>query len=222
MQDRGPTRIELGFVNAYLLEGKKGFVLVDTGMASQRKKLEEALAAAGCERGSLALVVVTHADYDHMGNCPWLRDEWGAPVAIHGADRATLETGAAPRRFMRGLLGKILTFLISLRPEGGPTCPADHILEDGQSLEAWGLSATVCHLPGHTPGAIGLLMADGVFIAGDVFANWRKPAPSPFIHDLEAYRASLAKALELLPASSTVWPGHGGPFPAAAIAAMKL
>jgi glyoxylase-like metal-dependent hydrolase (beta-lactamase superfamily II) len=222
MQDRGPTRIELGFVNAYLLEGTKGFVLVDTGMASQRKKLEEALAAAGCGRGSLALVVVTHADYDHMGNCPWLRDEWGAPVAIHGADRETLETGAAPRRFMRGWLGKLLTLILSLRPAGLPTCPADVLLEDGQSLEAWGVAARVLHLPGHTRGAIGLLMAEGVFIAGDVFANWRRPAPSPFIQDLEAYRASLAKVLELVPASATVWPGHGGPFPATAIAAMKL
>ena len=59
--------VDLGFVNAYLVKIGQGFVLADTGMASQWGKLSAALASAGCEPGLLKLVVLTHADMDHVG-----------------------------------------------------------------------------------------------------------------------------------------------------------
>ena len=40
--------INLGFVNAFLVRVKDGFVLIDTGVAQQWKKLETELTSAGC------------------------------------------------------------------------------------------------------------------------------------------------------------------------------
>jgi len=222
MKRNDVTRIDLGFVSAYLLGAERGFVLVDTGMKSQRERLAAALAKAGCGSGDLVLVIVSHADYDHAGNCEWLRESFGAPIAIHSADAPTLISGESPQRVMSGRFGKILTRILSKRRGGGPSCKPDILLEDGQDLAPWGLSAKVLHLPGHTPGAIGLLVEGGNFVAGDVFANWRRPAASPFVHDRAAYRASIERARKLIPIDTKIWPGHGGPFPASALEDIAL
>lgn len=224
----GIVAIDLGFVNAYLLRAGAGFVLVDTGIGSQRARLERALAAAGCAPGDLALVVITHADMDHAGNAKVFQAEWGAPVAVHSADAAFLETGSSPKRRGRGPLSSALMGLSGLmRLAGGGAMRAqalvpDILLAEGQSLEAWGLAATVLHLPGHTPGSIALLTAGGALLAGDVFANRGRPDVSPFIENIEAYRASLRRAKSLIQSIATVYPGHGRSFPGSAIADIEL
>ena len=222
MEQNKHQRLDFGFVNAYLIRADRGFVLIDTGTAGHRARLGAALAEAGCTGDKLRLVVLTHADYDHAGNASWLRETFGSPIAIHAGDAPMLETGVAPPRYIRGLLGRLLTPILALRRGGGPTCRPDILLEDSQELRPWGLAARVVHLSGHTPGAIGILAEDGAFFAGDVFANWRRPAASPFIHDAGSYRVSIARARELVPAEATVHPGHGGPFPAGELAKISL
>ena len=72
------TQLKLGSgafsVNAYLIRTELGFVLVDTGMRSQRALIDERLDAEGCEPGGLKLIVLTHGDLDHIGNAVYLRD----------------------------------------------------------------------------------------------------------------------------------------------------
>jgi hydroxyacylglutathione hydrolase len=219
--------IDLGFVNAYLVRTDEGFVLVDTGLSSQWTKLVDALGRAGCAPGRLSLVILTHADMDHVGSARRLQAEWKAPIAVHGEDAGALETGASPKRSGRGLLVKAAMGLIGLfrRSGGGAvkgrTCKPDIVLEDGQSLGAWGLDARVLHLPGHTPGSIAVLMAGGELIAGDVFANHRRPSLSPFVESIDAYRESLRKAKSLAGSITTVYPGHGASFPGAAISGIE-
>ncbi len=218
--------IDLGFVNAYLLRTREGFVLADTGVATQWGKLAAALAAAGCAPASLKLVVITHADMDHAGNARRLQAEWKAPIAIHGADELSLRTGVAPKRSGRGpiasaamgLMGLMRFFARGVKAE--PLHP-DFILTDGQNLRAWGLDARVIHLPGHTAGSIALLTADGAFIAGDVFANRSRPDLSPFVQSFDDYLESLQKVKALAPSIKTVYPGHGRSFPGAAIAGIE-
>ncbi len=224
----GIVTIDLGFVNAFLIRAGEGFVLVDTGLASQWAKLKLALAAAGCAPGNLRLVVLTHADLDHAGNARALQVEWGTPVAAHPEDTSSLETGAEPKRAGRGPVAGFLMFLSrTLRRAIGPagTAPRlkpDLLLEDGADLEAWGLGARVLHLPGHTRGSIAVLTEGGELFAGDVFANRSRPDASPFIENLEAYRESLVKAKALASSVRIVYPGHGRSFPGEAIAGIEL
>jgi hydroxyacylglutathione hydrolase len=221
--------IDLGFVNAYLLPAAGGrFVLVDTGLSSQWARLTGALTAAGCGPGSLALVVISHADTDHTGNARRLQAEWGSPLAAHPADAASLETGESPPRQGRGPLARVIMGLMGLaRALGGgrmesPTFKPDVLLEEGQELSAWGLEARVLHLPGHTRGSIALLTAAGELVSGDVFANRSRPDVSPFIESFEAYRGSLARVKALVSSITTVYPGHGPSFPGAAIAGIEV
>jgi glyoxylase-like metal-dependent hydrolase (beta-lactamase superfamily II) len=101
-------------------------------------------------------------------------------------------------------------------------CKADLLFEDGERLDAWGLDARIVYLPGHTRGSIAVLTAGGALVAGDVFANRRRPAVSPFIENVVAYRESLFKAKALAASVVTVYPGHGASFPGAAIAGIEL
>jgi hydroxyacylglutathione hydrolase len=224
--DELTTRIRLGFVNAYLLEAKGGFILVDTGMKSDLPNLRAALDAAGCGKSALKLIVLSHADPDHVGNAASLSLEFACPAAIHEADAPVLEGGPSPRRSGRGTAAKALMAIQRLasasRLKAFEPLLGALRLEDGQDLSAYGLAARVLHLPGHTPGSIAIQLPDGDLLCGDLFANYKRPALSPFVHDENAYRASLQRIKTQAAGWKTVHPGHGKAFPASLIASMEF
>lgn len=47
----------------------------------------------------------------------------------------------------------------------------DVYVDDGDELSAYGLSARVLHLPGHSSGSIGILTARGDLFCGDLVEN---------------------------------------------------
>ena len=78
--------IGLGGVNCYLVNTHQGYILIDTGFLSKRAKLEQGLEMAGCQPGNLKLILLTHGDSDHAGNAAYIRDKYGARIALHAAD----------------------------------------------------------------------------------------------------------------------------------------
>ncbi len=216
--------IGLGGVSCYLVGAGDGYALIDTGLPNKRAGLERALASAGCEPGSLQLVVLTHGDYDHAGNCAYLRKKYGTKIAMHAADSGRVERGdwnwgfkARPDRFP--LLFRAMSVL--LRPSQFETFEPDVRVEDGQDLSEYGLDAVILHLPGHTRGSIGVLTAEGDLFCGDLFSNFRgRPGLHFFIDDLAAANASLERLRGL--AVRIVYPGHGKPFPFAAVPGVRV
>jgi len=209
-----PQAIDLGFVNAYLLATDDGFILVDTGMRNQRADLEKALVKAGCTPGNLRLIVVTHGDIDHTANCAYLRTEFGAPVAMHAGDASMVEHADWPRRRVTSrslrLMHTIMRFTGVTRRMGAgfERFTPDLELAEGQSLESYGLAATVLHTPGHTPGSIAL--ADGGLICGDTIENRSGLHSTRIVDDETQLRASIERLVAMDP--GTVYPGHGRPF----------
>ena len=88
-----PLPYRLGSVNCYLVETDTGFVLIDTGGANKRAELEKELVSAGCQPGNLQLIVLTHGDFDHTGNAAYLRQKFGAQIAMHQDDAGMAERG---------------------------------------------------------------------------------------------------------------------------------
>ena len=88
-----PLPYKLGTVNCYLIETGTGYVLIDTGGSNKRAELEKELESAGCKPGNLALIVLTHGDFDHTGNAAYLRNEFGTTVAMHADDSGMVERG---------------------------------------------------------------------------------------------------------------------------------
>jgi len=63
------------------------------------------------------------------------------------------------------------------------------------------------------PGSIAVLTAGGALFAGDTFVNGKKPGSARIIENPAQLAASLQKLKGMN--ISTVYPGHGKPFPMA-------
>jgi|WetSurMetagenome_2_1015567.scaffolds.fasta_scaffold00079_19 hydroxyacylglutathione hydrolase len=212
----GVRSIGLDFVNAYLLNAGNGFVLIDTGLPFQWEALDGELQKAGCVPGNLKLVVITHADQDHTGNVLLLREKYKVKIAMHPADAAQAERGIMLKRKVQPLLYRLLFTVRMLvrillgNKVSAPKFTPDILLSDGQSIEEYGLDAKIIHLPGHTPGSIGILTGKGDLFAGDTFVNRKKPSSANIIENEAALMYSLDRIRNMN--VKMVYPGHGKPF----------
>lgn len=204
--------IELDFVNAFLVKAKDGFVLIDTGIPHDWERLEAELIATGCLPSKLKLVIITHGDRDHIGNCAKLQEKYKAKIAIHQADAFMAENGVFLKRKVRTLAGRIIILLSRLRNRKAsfPKFKPDILLRDEQSLQDYGFKAKIIHIPGHTKGSIGILTEEGDLFAGDTLVNSRKPDIAMFIDNFQELKSSIDKLKKLN--IKKIYPGHGKPF----------
>ncbi len=203
-------RINLGFVNAYLLEASDGYILIDTGISDIWQKLESTLLEKGCLPEKLKLVILTHGDADHSGSAPLLQQKYGINIAMHQGDVELVSTGKPQKRHSHSLLERFTIWLGSKITRKTDLFTPDVLLEDGQSLAAYGAAATILHTPGHTPGSICILTENGDLVCGDTFVNRRKPVSAIIIENDQALKASLTKLGAF--SIKRVFPGHGKPF----------
>ena len=207
--DLGPRLIA-----QYVLIGSERTVLIDTGLASTPEPvLFPALTELGLVDGP-DLVVISHADVDHSGGNAALRERYPhARFACHAADRAWVERADAM------LAGNYLWYdaygfgpsaedRAFLAAELGADAPIDETLADGDVLDlgaGWVLD--VLHLPGHTPGHIGLwdprsrsaLVIDAILDRGVRDRAGTLLIP-PRVYDTAGYVATIARVAALAPA----------------------
>ncbi|MBI2866582.1 MAG: MBL fold metallo-hydrolase, partial [Chloroflexi bacterium] len=94
--------------------------------------------------------------------------------------------------------------------EGSSPIPADRWLEGETELDTGGLSLTVVHTPGHSPGHLSILLQErGVLFSGDHVLGLGTTVIMPGHGDMAQYISSLERlqGLEL----SVILPGHGPP-----------
>ncbi len=199
------------FVNAYLLQAGDGFILVDSGIGDVWTKLESELLSRGALPERLKLVILTHSDTDHAGNCKKLQEKYGVSIAMHQGDLDMVSTGVPRRRSAKTLTGKLMALAASKMKDVSGCFEPNLYLEDGQSLQEFGLDATVIHTPGHTQGSIAILTSAGDLIIGDTLSNRKNPKPADLFEDESLLKASLLKLRGLQ--AKTIHPGHGKPFP---------
>lgn len=200
----------MGTVNCYLVNTGSGYVLIDTGSSNRRADLERALERAGCRPGDLALIVLTHGDFDHAGNAAYLRDKFGAQIAMHDGDWGMVERGDMFWNRQKGnaLLGVVFALLSGFgRNE---RFQPDVRIGEGFALSEYGFDARVLCIPGHSQGSIAILTADGDLFCGDLLENRDRPALGSIIDDPAEANASVER-LENLDIR-TVYPGHGQSF----------
>ncbi len=209
--------ISLGGANCYLLKGTGGYLLVDTCASTERKRLLAELHNAGCVRGNLKLIVLTHGDYDHVGNAAFLKEKYSALVAMHAQDSGMVERGNINWNrkdkpdLMSGFM-KVMIFLAKNVARQGryETFVPDITIDEGFDLSQYGIAAKIVYLPGHSKGSIGILTDKGDLFCGDLLYN----IPGlKFIDDREEHVASLKKLESLKP--KHIYPGHGRPLPTA-------
>jgi glyoxylase-like metal-dependent hydrolase (beta-lactamase superfamily II) len=212
----GVIRIEsdLGarFVAQYLLIGEERTVLVDTGLANTP---DEVLAPALAERGIAPdLILISHADLDHCGGNRRMRERYpSALLACPEADRGWIESNAAmvAENYMwhapYGLDQPDEQARTELLGHLGGDAPIDLTLRGGETVRLGaGRRFEVLHLPGHTPGHIGLwdpaarvaITIDAALSDGIYDRSGNKLIP-PRYYDAEAYRSTIRRIRALEP-----------------------
>jgi glyoxylase-like metal-dependent hydrolase (beta-lactamase superfamily II) len=211
-----PTRP--GHVHAYLLPGKDGWTLVDTGLglpdAAERWTAE-------LDGVDLARVVVTHFHPDHVGAAADVAELTGAPVLQGELDYEQCElvwgNPAWPERIAEWFLrhGVPRGVAEELLHSGSIYAPFIRYRRDpelvraGDRVDGWELVAA----PGHADGQL-VLHRDGVLIAADHLLGTISPTvglwPASRHDPLGDFLGALETTIALAP--EIALPGHGEPI----------
>jgi glyoxylase-like metal-dependent hydrolase (beta-lactamase superfamily II) len=188
--------------NVYLVAIDDGFLLVDTGMPGNAKRIVAFIESIGRRDADLRYIVLTHCDMDHIGSVARLKELTGAKVAIHELDGPVLAGEQRPQK--GGLLVAVLSRLFRIRH-----LVPDLLLKDGEVVGG----LTVIHVPGHTAGSIVLVREDGVVFTGDALISnnagqVRPPRPRLALDPAQAQAS--AERIKALPIK-LLCTGHGAP-----------
>ncbi|QYJ16754.1 hypothetical protein Rxycam_02589 [Rubrobacter xylanophilus DSM 9941] len=197
----------------YLLRGERA-LLVDTGVAeTPRGVILPYLDSVGLAPEELDFVLLTHADVDHFGGNGALREAApGAVFCAHIADAPWVEDR---ERILRERYGWYAGEGVDYSPDVkewlrgslGPDVPLDLRLS-GDEVFRLGpeLEVEVLHLPGHSPGHVGLweprsriaIVTDAVLGGGLLDMEGNVISPPPYF-DVGAYEGSVRLLQELSP-----------------------
>jgi hydroxyacylglutathione hydrolase len=176
--------------NAYLVidRASGAAVMVDPGDEGERL-----IGAIERENVSLGAIWLTHAHFDHIGAVAPVRRRFDVPVYLHEGDLRIFEAGP----FQAASYGI---------PFEGDDLPGERLAE-GQGLTLGGLSFTVMHAPGHSPGHV-VIHGHGIALVGDcLFAGSVGRTDLPFGSAVELGRS--LDRIVALPPETRVLPGHG-------------
>jgi len=149
-------------------------------------------------------IVLTHTHFDHIAALPAVAASYpDARVAVHAAERNKLGPDSLELHRRDFLAAGAAGYVDALWE---PMPAASLILEEGSKLGPF----TVLHLPGHSPGSIGLYCeSEKTLISGDTLFNagyGRTDLPGG---DEQALLGSLRR-LFAMDGDIAVYPGHGG------------
>ncbi len=214
-------RLRLRTSNCYLISHDR-VVVFDTGLRGEGISILRSMARIGLAASDVTLILLSHGHLDHAGGAAQLAAATGAPVALHGADAAWLRLGqevpAPPVTKWARIISRLLSIdLIRHRINIGEFSPDIIIGDKGFSLLEYGIPGRVLCTTGHTKGSISILLEDGRAIVGDLAMNGFpslkfKPDLPIVAQDLSELKKSWQLLCEL--GATTIYPGHGLPFPA--------
>ena len=171
--------------NCYLVRAEESRRAVIIDPAANSKRLLAALEEQGL---TLEAILLTHAHFDHILGLPALGN---VPIYVHELDAPAMTD--AVRNCAEDRL---------------PAVSATHLVHEGDVLHLAGMTFTVMHTPGHTPGGVCYQCGDDLFTGDTLFAPGygRTDLPGGSWSDLVR---SLRRLLHL-PGNLHVYPGHGG------------
>lgn len=212
--------LPFGLVNAHLVRGDKGCILVDTGLPGSESKISRALESIGMTLSDIRLIVVTHAHVDHAGSAARIRLLSSAPILAHAGDAPYYARKEAMSFCPTGWFGRLfIKTKLMLEPYEAFT--PDLLVNDGApvDLSHYGLQGEIRHTPGHTAGSLSVVLQSGKALVGDLISSGillggialtdvaKRP---PFEDDSKAVSKALHSMID--EGVAAYYMGHGGPL----------
>lgn len=212
--------LPMGMINAFLVTGPGGNILVDSGRPNSEERFGRVLNQQGLTWRDIDLIVITHAHADHAGSAFKLQQLCQAPLVAHEADlpyyhQEKAMTYCPTSRFA----SFFLKTGIPLKPYEKFT--PDILLKGNDTLDlaAWGVNGTVYSTPGHTEGSISVALSNRSALAGDLVASgillggiMAKDRARPPVYEDNAQQVAGELNRLLDKGMETFYLGHGGPL----------
>lgn len=178
------------YTNTYLVYDEKTFEAALIDIANNVNDIQEFVKNSNIK---LKYLILTHCHADHIAGLKQIKEEFPEmKVLIHEND--------AP-----GLIDSNINLSVFLEADLN-FIEADILLKDGDIITLGDLKLKVIHTPGHTAGAISILVEDALFSGDTLFKGCYGRTDLPTSSGADMIK-SIDKLLEL-PASTVVYPGH--------------
>jgi glyoxylase-like metal-dependent hydrolase (beta-lactamase superfamily II) len=153
--------------NPYLLIDPEGLTLIDAGLPGSHRKILQYMSGLGYGPQDLKRILITHADFDHVGGLAALKKATGARLYASPIEARAMAEGHASRPLKpRSRITRLLFDLMASLFKPAPVL-ADELLSDGHTLPVLG-GLRVVETPGHTPGHTSFFAPSaGILFCGD-------------------------------------------------------
>jgi glyoxylase-like metal-dependent hydrolase (beta-lactamase superfamily II) len=141
----------------------------------------------------LRYILLTHGHFDHIWGVDQLQKATGCKVVCHAADEELLKNPSLASSSFGAL--------------SCPSCHADLLVQDKDTLTVGEMRFTFLHTPGHSKGSMVILTDSGLFTGDTLFAG-SIGRTDLYGGDMTALNESLRK-LDALAFDGAVYPGHG-------------
>jgi glyoxylase-like metal-dependent hydrolase (beta-lactamase superfamily II) len=147
------------YFNLYIIRGKNGDILIDTGFIGIRRPLKKWL-----DKFNIKLVILTHAHVDHIWNASYIKKVYNCQIALGKKDIENIDNTriqSTPSKKIYTQWTKLMNF--GMRKFVPENFDVDVYLKDNQIIKRYGLNLKIISLPGHTNGSIGVLYKNYLF-----------------------------------------------------------
>ena len=161
--------------------------------AGDKADIEKIISVLEEKELHLSYIINTHGHADHTFGNQLLAGQTGAKTVMHELDDDLFTTAEAK--------AWAAAFGLAAAP------PVDIRITDGYRLLLGNLTLEFIHTPGHTPGAVCVLVENNLITGDTLFvgAVGRTDLPGG---SMETLLKSIEKKLLPLPGETVIWPGH--------------
>jgi len=152
--------------NLYLIVDPDGLTLIDAGLPNNQRKILAFIDSLGFTPTDLKRILITHADFDHVGSLAGLQAAAPARTFASSVEAQAIGSGVASRPLKVSGLFKLFLSAVQVVFKPAPARVDETLVDDLELPVMGGLRAI--STPGHTPGHFSFYApGPGVLFSGD-------------------------------------------------------
>lgn len=191
-----------GYFNLYVIRGKNGDILIDTGFIGMKRQIRRWL-----KQFNIKLIILTHAHVDHIWNAAYLKKIYNCDIAIGINDIKNIDNSlinSKPTKVKYNWWCKFMNY--GMKHLKAKKFDIDIKLKDNQIIRRYGIKLKIVSLPGHTNGSIGVIYGDYLFVGDALVNRWNNIEIAYQNQNCEEALLSLERIKEINP--KIIFVGH--------------